>query len=239
MTSKEDNATTPTPSKPSTTASCTPIPVDEDESPAEIGSDPSVLPITNRHTSSVWADFKRKRVDGKDKAECNYCFKLLAGGPKAGTSHLKDHTKVCPKRKCQDIRQTRLFGTKKNVNDSGETVTLTPYEFHQENGRKDLAEMIILHQYPLNIVQHYGFRKYSNTLQPGFRVPSRNTTRKDIMDRYELEKESVQTLLKKARSRVALTTDMWTADNKKKGYMAVTAHFIDNFWKLQDRIIRY
>uniref|UniRef100_A0A803N0V9 HAT C-terminal dimerisation domain-containing protein n=1 Tax=Chenopodium quinoa TaxID=63459 RepID=A0A803N0V9_CHEQI len=87
-------------------------------------------------------------------------------------------------------------------------MTLAPYEFHRD-GRRDLAEMIILHEYPISMVEHMGFRKYSKTLQPGFKVPSRNTTRKDIMKRYELEKENVATLLRKAKGKIALTTDMF------------------------------
>ncbi|XP_021751905.1 zinc finger BED domain-containing protein RICESLEEPER 2-like [Chenopodium quinoa] len=59
------------------------------------------------------------------------------------------------------------------------------------------------------------------------------------MKRYELEKDNVATLLRKAKGKIALTTDMWTADNQRKGYMAVTSHFIDNTWKLQSRIIRF
>uniref|UniRef100_A0A803LFS5 BED-type domain-containing protein n=1 Tax=Chenopodium quinoa TaxID=63459 RepID=A0A803LFS5_CHEQI len=187
----ENNASVPT------SASNTPIALDDDESPVETNSDPSVLPITIRHTSTMWSDFKRKRVGDVVKAECNHCSKLLAGGSKAGTTHLKDHLKICPKR------------------------TLAPYEFHQEDGRRDLAEMIILHEYPISMVEHMGFRKYSKTLQPGFKVSSRNTTRKDIMKRYELEKENVATLLRKTKGKISLTTDMWTADNQRKGYMAV------------------
>lgn len=108
MTSKEDNTNAPIRSKPSTSASCTPISIDDDESPAEIASDPST---SARHTFEVWSHFKRKRVGDGIKAECNHCFKLLVAGPKAGTKHLKDHTKICPKRICQDLRHTRLFGT--------------------------------------------------------------------------------------------------------------------------------
>uniref|UniRef100_A0A803L7J4 BED-type domain-containing protein n=1 Tax=Chenopodium quinoa TaxID=63459 RepID=A0A803L7J4_CHEQI len=209
----ENNASVPT------SASNTPIAIDDDESPQETNFDPSLLPITSRHTSAVWSDFKRKRVGDVIKAECNHCSKLLAGGSKAGTTHLKDHIKICPKR--------------------NDTMTLAPYEFQQEDGRRDLAEMIILHEYPISMVEHIGFRKYSKTLQPGFKVPSRNTTRKYIMKRYELEKENVATLLRKAKGKIALTTNMWTTDNQRKGYMAVNSHFIDNTWKLQIRIIRF
>ena len=32
-----------------------------------------------RLKSIVWNHFKKRRVDGKDKAECNYCTRLLVG----------------------------------------------------------------------------------------------------------------------------------------------------------------
>uniref|UniRef100_A0A803LDI9 Transposase n=1 Tax=Chenopodium quinoa TaxID=63459 RepID=A0A803LDI9_CHEQI len=99
--------------------------------------------------------------------------------------------------------------------------------------------MIILHEYPLSMVEHAGFRKYSKTLQPGFKVPCRNTTKKDILHRYEAEKESISALLRKVKGRVALTTDMWTTNHQNKGYMAVTAHFFDNTWTLHSQILRF
>ena len=41
------------------------------------------------------------------------------------------------------------------------------------------------------------------------------------------------------QSRVAVTTDMWTADSQKKGYMAVTGHFVDESWKLRSILMGY
>jgi hypothetical protein len=40
-------------------------------------------------------------------------------------------------------------------------------------------------------------------------------------------------------SRVAITTDMWTSDNQKKGYMVITSHFIDDGWKFRNVVMRY
>ncbi|TXG53358.1 hypothetical protein EZV62_022527 [Acer yangbiense] len=45
-------------------------------------------------------------------------------------------------------------------------------------------------------------------------------------------------MLDENTSRIALTTDMWTS-NQKKGYMVVTTHLIDNTWKLRSRILRF
>ncbi|XP_056690719.1 zinc finger BED domain-containing protein DAYSLEEPER-like [Spinacia oleracea] len=247
----KSNINTKSSSKPSTTASRTSNTIvdtgEENGAGEEIEEskdptntvDPSVLPLTNRHTSEAWASFTRKKVGKEIKAECKNCSKLLAGGPRAGTSHLKRACNKCLKRKCMDIRQTRLFGSVGSPCDTNETLTLAPYEFRQEDGRRDLAEMIVLHEYPLSIVEHYGFRKYSKTLQLGFKVPCRNTTKNDILQRYKVEKEKIIACLRKVKGRVAMTTDMWTANHQKKGYMAVTAHFIDSSWKLQSRIIRF
>ena len=48
--------------------------------------------------------------------------------------------------------------------------------------------MIVLHKYPLTMVDHVGFRKYSNTLQPLFKMVSRNTIKYDILKIYDYEK---------------------------------------------------
>ena len=59
------------------------------------------------------------------------------------------------------------------------------------------------------------------------------------MDLYDFEKTKSMSLLEANKSRIAVTTDMWTSGNQKKGFMVVTAHFIDESWVLQNRIIRY
>ena len=52
-------------------------------------------------------------------------------------------------------------------------------------------------------------------------------------------KSTLKKLLEVNSGRVALTTDLWTASNQKKGYMAVTTNFIDNDWILHKRTLRY
>jgi hypothetical protein len=63
--------------------------------------------------------------------------------------------------------------------------------------------------------------------------------RKDIIGRHEKEKKTAIEYMTMLQSRVAVTTDMWTADNQKKGYMAVTGHFIDESWKLRSILMGY
>ena len=44
--------------------------------------------------------------------------------------------------------------------------TLSTYSFDQENARKDLESMIVLHEYPLSMVNHVGFKilQYPSTI---------------------------------------------------------------------------
>ena len=59
------------------------------------------------------------------------------------------------------------------------------------------------------------------------------------MSIYDLEREKSMHEIEKNQSRIAITTDMWTSQNKKRGFMVVTTHFIDDFWRLQSQVMRY
>ncbi|KAJ1418042.1 Zinc finger, BED-type [Sesbania bispinosa] len=187
--------------------------------------------------SVVWEHFTKKVVNGVDKAECNYCKKLLGGSSKNGTKHLHQHMNICVQRKIA------MRGQQK-----GQPVLLTKMtqgrpelvaaSYDPDNARKELGCAIIMHDYPLSIVEHIGFRRYSAALQPLFQVPCRNTIKKEILKIYECEKSAVSKMLDTNDGRVAITSDMWTASNQKKGYMAVTAHYIDGSWTLQSFVLR-
>jgi hypothetical protein len=51
------------------------------------------------------------------------------------------------------------------------------YTFDQEIARKELASMIVLHEYPLCMVDHTRFRRFVSALQPLFEMVTRNTIR--------------------------------------------------------------
>jgi len=59
------------------------------------------------------------------------------------------------------------------------------------------------------------------------------------MNTYVEEKKKALSYMAGTKSRVAITTDLWTSDNQRRGYMAITAHFIDDSWALRDIIMRY
>ncbi|CAN0917131.1 hypothetical protein LINGRAHAP2_LOCUS30107 [Linum grandiflorum] len=45
--------------------------------------------------------------------------------------------------------------------------------------------MIVMHEYPLKMMDHLYFKIFCNSLQPLFKVLSRNIIKKDIIAMYE------------------------------------------------------
>ncbi|KAL1319286.1 hypothetical protein AAHE18_15G267300 [Arachis hypogaea] len=176
-------------------------------------------------TSKAWKYFRREQIDEKWKAICKYCERKIGGDTKQGTKHLYDHIRICPIHTVRGPKQSIL---KTMQQSSGSTGTERPtdsllvgnFTFSQEGARRALTRW-------------QGFHEFMAETQPLFKFYTRNTLRSDVEKMYEAEKAKLLKLLGKNSSRIAITTDMWSADCQNKGYMAITAHFIDDDWNLQ------
>ena len=87
--------------------------------------------------------------------------------------------------------------------------------------------MVVKHELPHNFVEYDAFRDLMSYANPLVKNLSRNTLKSEILKLYEAEKAKAMALLENNDSKVAITTDMWTMSNKKKGYIVVTGHFMD------------
>ncbi|KAL6279059.1 hypothetical protein ACE6H2_015940 [Prunus campanulata] len=216
----------------------TQIEEDNNPTPTENHSNPTVTENNNTEAANstqdavnkrkgrslAWEHFEKKEICGQIKAVCIHCKNTLGANSKNGTRHLLDHVKSCLYKRQRTIDQSMLNPTKSNDG----TVKLGTYNFDHDHARRTLANMIILHEYPLSMVDHIGFKMYSNALQPLFKVCSRNTIKNDIFKVFEVEREKTMKLLDTNKSRIAITTDMWTSNNQKRGFMTITSHFIDD-----------
>ena len=77
------------------------------------------------------------------------------------------------------MRQQVLIKQQNKVNG---TMSLNTYQFDQAKVRNKLARMVILHEYPLSMVDHIGFREFVTDLQPMFKLVTRNTLKSDILN---------------------------------------------------------
>ena len=192
--------------------------------------------VKRKLKSKVWDEFERVLVGKKWKAECEWCHSKLGGETKDGTSHLHAHLTTCAFRQTTTAwKQAKLKLTKA---EDGK-VNVENYIFDQELCMKELALMICRHEYPLAMVEHVGFRKVCAMLQPMFKVVCRNTIRKAILEMHEGQRDKLIKYFANFKNRVAVTSDMWTAGHQKRGYMAVTGHYIDGSWNLKSFLLRY
>ncbi|TXG53815.1 hypothetical protein EZV62_019071 [Acer yangbiense] len=87
----------------------------------------------------------------------------------------------------QQIDLRKLSNSDRNVMGSS-CLTLTTQQFDNDCSRSELARMIVMHDYPLSMVEHEGFRDFCLSLQSLFKHVCRKTISGDILRMYEEEK---------------------------------------------------
>ena len=125
------------------------------------------------------------------------------------------------------------------VGESKQQLSMDYFHFDPNLVRRKLANMVILHECPLNMVEHIGFREFSASLQPLFKMVCRNTLKRDILKIYDYERGKTVMELEKIPSRIPISTSMWTSSNKRRQFMLVKAHYVDDSWTLESRVMRY
>ncbi|KAK7276782.1 hypothetical protein RIF29_17928 [Crotalaria pallida] len=228
----------------------------------------AIIVKSSRLKSVVWNDFDRIKKGDTCVAVCRHCKKRLSGSSTSGTSHLRNHLIRCQRRSNHGIaqyvtaREKRKEGTVTIANfnldidqkkdDSlslvnikfeqeqmkEETVNTGSSSFDQRRSRFDLARMIILHGYPLAMVEHVGFRVFVKNLQPLFELVTLNRVEADCIEIYEKEKQKMNEMLDKLPGKISLGADVWTAMCGSE-YLCLTANYIDESWLLRRRILNF
>ena len=203
-----------------------------------------------RKKSIVWEHFTVETVGaGCTRAYCKQCnksFSYINDSKLAGTSHLKRHITLGI---CQVIRQKNQQNSFPEAGDSRDTANplkkrprATPgfagngVSFDQKRSSHDIAKMIILHDYPLHIVEHQGFIDFVRTLQPQFNPLCFTSVEEDCVALYVREKQNMLNLINGIPGLVNLTLDLWSS-NRAMGYVFVRGHFIDGDWNLHHPIL--
>ena len=182
--------------------------------------------------------FKKVKLGKEVQAIYNYCGLVMQGHYSHGTDHLINHAKHCPRRSIKNVQQMHLSFSSK----ADGTTVLSNYstkpKWDMATVKFFIAKMIVLHELPLSFVEYIGFYELLKFLQPLIETISRNTIKVEFLKLYDIEKTKAMSILEACESRILVATDMWTASNQKKGYMVVTAHYIDSSWVLRSRIMR-
>lgn len=217
-------------------------------------SNPETQPNKRRKKKSiVWEHFTIETVGaGCRRACCKQCkqsFAYSTGSKVAGTSHLKRHIAkgTCPVvLRNQEKNQSSPFSAPSKVGGYGAgtdtprrryRTTAAPYiSFDPDRCRNEICRMIIIHDYPLHIVEHPGFVAFVQNLQPRFDMVSFNTVQGDCVATYLREKQSIQKVIEAMPGRICLTLDMWSSC-RGLGYVFLSGHFIDSEWKMHRKLL--
>ncbi|RVW39644.1 hypothetical protein VitviT2T_017406 [Vitis vinifera] len=228
----------------------------------------SVIVRSSRLKSVVWNDFDRVKKGDTCVAICRHCKKKLSGSSTSGTSHLRNHLIRCRRRSNHDVAQLFASREKKKEGAvtlsnytfdedqrKDEVLNVVNIKFEQDQvkdgisnignnvidqkrSRFDLARMIILHGYPLTMVEHLGFKIFVKNLQPLFDLVSLNGVEADCMEIYEKEKQKMYEVLDKLSGKISLGADMWNASGDVQ-YLCLTSQYIDESWELQKKILNF
>ncbi|CAI8611251.1 unnamed protein product [Vicia faba] len=190
-----------------------------------------------RPKSWVWDHFTKDESGTRSK--CNWCMKSYAADShKNGTSNLNKHLMhQCKKitKHVLDPSQTTFSlqeGSKVNIN------ALVGIHFDIELCRQALARMIIVDELHFSFVENEGFCHFMSVTQPRFPLPGRISISRDCLSLYVSDKHKLRSMFTKTNQSVYLTTDSWTSV-QNTNYMVLTAHYIDQDWKLHKRILNF
>ena len=99
-----------------------------------------------------------------------------------------------------------------------------------------LVNWIIFDSRPLNIIQSESFHKFIKELDPAFVIPDTRLIKQTIQDAYNYTFPLIQEFVVNNSISVSLTTDLWTARNRR-GFLGVTCFFLDKNFAIQEVIL--
>ncbi|KAK8716421.1 hypothetical protein V6N13_043730 [Hibiscus sabdariffa] len=208
----------------------------------------AVIVNSSRLKSIVWNDFDRVKKGDTFVAICRHCKKKLSGSSTSGTSHLRNHLIRCQRTSNNGVAQ--YFSAKEKKKEGSlalvtidqeqkkdEVLSIVNLRYEQEQIKNehvgigtnsldqrrsqfDLARMIILHNYPLAMVEHAGFKIFVRNLQPLFELVTCNKVEADCMEIYVKEKQKVYEIFDKLPGKISVSADMWTASDDLVNCMA-------------------
>ncbi|CAN7075043.1 unnamed protein product [Brassica oleracea var. botrytis] len=200
-----------------------------------------------KNTSKAWLHFK-KSDEVYGKAKCMHCSQLISCRTTTGstTSAMLKHIQCC-KMLRPEVSDAEVEGKKlkqstlhhQSILDGSSGSKIPSFlAFSQPATRKALVEMVIMDELPFRFVERKGFKRFMSVAQPRFAIPCRKTIAKDCLVIFEEEKSKLRKFFRNYKGSISSTTDCWTSV-QNMSYMCLTAHYMDESWKLHKRIINF
>ncbi|XP_074305722.1 zinc finger BED domain-containing protein RICESLEEPER 2-like [Silene latifolia] len=195
---------------------------------------------TSRLRAPYWVDYELFLDDADHvRAECQHCDSTFAADTVInGTKNLKKHSSTCEKNPNNLSKGKQAQLVLEPIDGQEGEARLKNRIVSHDDIRDSIAYMLVLDELAFRHVDKPGFKYFMSVVCPTFHIPSRWTIASDCFKLYLRKKDILKDLLRSSCQRVSITTDTWTSI-QKINYMCVTAHFIDDNWTLQKRILNF
>ncbi|KAL2922824.1 putative AC transposase, partial [Bienertia sinuspersici] len=112
-----------------------------------------------------------------------------------------------------------------------------PFVYNRDRMISELGRFIIADELPYSFGESVNYEYFNRVaLQPQYRKVPRNTLKRRTQQSYYAYRGYLMEMFRTYDGRVSLTSDTWTSTYGEP-FVCVTAHWIDNDWLLQKRII--
>ena len=180
-----------------------------------------IVDLYAKRKSWVWQHFILYKEEEKLMGRCKHCLKTVfrSESEKGTSNHSKHLRESCDKFK--EFQKTQSVSS-----------------FDQKVYCAMFARAIICHAYPLQIVEHDELRELHIYLNPLVKHVSRNTILKYCIREFDTHKAILSNVLSNLTGRICFTCDVWSACTTR-GYIVLTAHFIDDSWTLRSKVLSF
>lgn len=209
----------------------------------------SVGKSLQKSRSEVWkiilSVYDEHKAVVKGIVYCPNCRKLIKHTSQTGTSSLLWHIKKC--------KAVSIDADTTNVNEANQEGNI--YQSQMSKAHKEMmlnatVDFVTMDMRPVNALYGEGLHSlltthailwtcYGSSSIPSNLLPSSQAVSKHIKTRARKLRESFRDVLGAQFSSIggSICLDVWTDDFKKISYLGITAHYIDNSYCLNSRLI--
>ncbi len=160
---------------------------DEEMSHSTLEIKRKTISIPIRVSSAVWQHFEKIFNDKGIhlQSKCNYCSQIYSAG--CSTTTLNDHWKS----KHSKVQPGGIGSIEMAFNNFKQQQVVKLQGEEHLNLLDKLINWIIVDCQPFSTVDNYSFKELINSLNPGFKVPSRQTLHNKIDNKYTNYKNNI------------------------------------------------
>uniref|UniRef100_J3MQW9 BED-type domain-containing protein n=1 Tax=Oryza brachyantha TaxID=4533 RepID=J3MQW9_ORYBR len=163
-----------------------------------------------------------------------YASKILKGNSSVEKTPQSQHILALPAR-------DNMTSKEQNTSYTYTTPDISTRKFDQETSYQELTKLIVLHGYPLSIVEHDEMKRFAKSINPLFTMASSIDVEEYSTLLYQKEKADLKEKIDLSSRRISLSASIWAPHGAEPTvkYICLTAHFIDAEWNLQRKTIKF